>query len=458
MFKAYFPISISISAVILLIIALRPVLNRQFTAKCRYAVWIITVVMLIIPFKPNFPHRIELDISVGNIPARTEAAYMSETRVQKLDLPVQQEKTANTGIIADTIYLTGAAVFMLYNIIGYALFCRKIKPFCTEIEGCKSRPRIMRCKVIKSPILTGFFKPRILLPEGLADIDFALKHELVHYKRGDLWINLLFITANALHWFNPAVYLMRFAAKRDMEYSCDEAVIKNFDTDMKKAYSLSILHCASDIETTLATCFRPDKENLRQRISNILSSNHRRNGAAVFIAAAICLLLCTGLVGCADKPSADARVNILSGQSVPVIWFDEGSNEAYDTVKKVYKPVSILYNGEEQLETPDKSIVFYNERLGLFHACIRAVTIGNISVSVQPYGTPKNPGDVPYSDIIRNENGYYGQFVYNACENSSGRKRVKYEPFYAQVTFDGSGYITLHSDDGKYIIRLFETE
>ena len=58
-------------------------------------------------------------------------------------------------------------------------------------------------------MMTGFVKPRILLPDAdftTDELRLILKHELVHYKRRDLWYKGLVLAANAIHWFNPAVY------------------------------------------------------------------------------------------------------------------------------------------------------------------------------------------------------------------------------------------------------------
>ncbi|WP_243626520.1 M56 family metallopeptidase, partial [Candidatus Cryosericum septentrionale] len=68
-----------------------------------------------------------------------------------------------------------------------------------------------------------------------------LKHELVHYKRGDIWYKLLMICANAVHWFNPLVYLVVTASNQDLEMSSDSAVIQNADAVFRKRYSEAIL-------------------------------------------------------------------------------------------------------------------------------------------------------------------------------------------------------------------------
>ena len=76
------------------------------------------------------------------------------------------------------------------------------------------------CRKIHSPMITGLFRPTLLLPHEdyeKADLEVILKHELIHFRRNDLWFKLLLILANALHWFNPFIYVMVREANRDIE-------------------------------------------------------------------------------------------------------------------------------------------------------------------------------------------------------------------------------------------------
>lgn len=77
-------------------------------------------------------------------------------------------------------------------------------------------------------MLVGFFHPAILLPPvkfAGDELSLILKHELIHFKRHDLWYKALILEATALHWFNPVVYLMAKAAAVQCEISCDALVL-----------------------------------------------------------------------------------------------------------------------------------------------------------------------------------------------------------------------------------------
>ena len=98
--------------------------------------------------------------------------------------------------------------------------------------------KVRICRKIISPMITGLFRPTLLLPHeeyANTDLTVILHHELVHYRRNDLWFKLLLIFANALHWFNPLIYIMVREANKDIEISCDEEVLKGADLQVQKA-------------------------------------------------------------------------------------------------------------------------------------------------------------------------------------------------------------------------------
>lgn len=328
MLKTYIEISMGVSAVILINLLLTPVFSKRYSARWRYAVWILCAFLLLIPYRPD--PRVKID--VPDIHSNQTADYNTGIQTESLlsenitaadstaavPLDSVRESTAlpdtakiekvNLYTILTAVWLFGASAFMLYYIIGYILFRRRIKPWLRPAhpDGYSAKPRLVQCALIKSPVLTGFVRPMIILPKTdytNDELDMILKHELTHYRRGDLWLKLLFIVSNAVHWFNPLVYILRRAANRDMEYSCDERVVRNTDISFRRGYSMTILRCASGgMRTTLSTYFSEDKKNLKNRFSNILSSRKKR-GLAICALLAVLAVVCAGIFGFADRDS-----------------------------------------------------------------------------------------------------------------------------------------------------------
>jgi beta-lactamase regulating signal transducer with metallopeptidase domain len=262
MLKNIFAISISMSAVILLLLIVSPLLNKRYSARWRYFVWLILAIRLIIPV------RIELPEAPVNISVPNQTVVFRQEGVPVMIMDDSYTYKGNTSpVSADyapvvtlqellaIVWGTGAVVFFLYHIINYIIFKRKIKPYCKKANigvlddvlkdmKLKVKPQLLECSKIASPMMIGFLKPMILLPGNdysNNELYVVIKHELTHIRRGDIWYKLLLITANSINWFNPLVYLMVKAANRDLEYSCDDVVVKNSDMNFRKEYSLAIL-------------------------------------------------------------------------------------------------------------------------------------------------------------------------------------------------------------------------
>ncbi|HPC99964.1 MAG TPA: M56 family metallopeptidase [Acetivibrio sp.] len=262
MLKNIFAISLSMSAVILLLLIVSPLLNKRYSAKWRYFIWLIIAIRLIIPV------RIELPEAPVNISVPNQTVVFRQEGVPIMVTDDSYTHKANTSpVSADyapvitlqellaVVWGTGAVGFFLYHIINYIIFKKKIKPYCKKVNievlddvlkdmKLKVKPQLIECSKIASPMMIGFLKPMILLPDNdysNNELYVVLKHELTHIRRGDIWYKLLLIAANSIHWFNPLVYLMVKPANRDLEYSCDDVVVKNSDMNFRKEYSLTIL-------------------------------------------------------------------------------------------------------------------------------------------------------------------------------------------------------------------------
>ena len=135
----------------------------------------------------------------------------------------------------------------------------------------KAESNIYFADNITSPFVYGVLKPRIYIPSAMADmpLDSIIRHEQTHIRRGDHIVKPLALAVAVLHWFNPLVWLAFRLMCRDMEMSCDEAVIKN-STD-KKEYSLRLLSCAVEKHTSPARAVLFGETDAESRIKNVLS-------------------------------------------------------------------------------------------------------------------------------------------------------------------------------------------
>ncbi|ASR43246.1 hypothetical protein BEN78_07515 [Xanthomonas citri pv. mangiferaeindicae] len=98
-----------------------------------------------------------------------------------------------------------------------------------EAHGLRRVPTLRISARIASPQLVGALRPTLLLPEQTAldsdELDMALTHELVHLRRGDLWLGWVPTLARHLLFFHPLVHLAVREYGIAREAACDAAVV-----------------------------------------------------------------------------------------------------------------------------------------------------------------------------------------------------------------------------------------
>lgn len=267
-------ITLSMSMVIVAVLFLSPVIEKRYSARWRYFVWLIIAIRLVIPFNVTLPeapinvHTPMANVYVGINSNTTEFPQVDVKEemprpnddISEENSVVLQESTNNKNKvplidIVENIWMAGAILFIGYHLLNYGLFRKAINKDATVIDiemtkalqkemNIECLPRIITSENVLSPMLIGFIKPLVILPHitySEQELNIILKHELMHYKRHDLWYKLLLIIANGMHWFNPIVYIMVKKANRDLEHACDDDVVKNEELEYRKDYSRIIL-------------------------------------------------------------------------------------------------------------------------------------------------------------------------------------------------------------------------
>ena len=78
-------------------------------------------------------------------------------------------------------------------------------------------------------------------------MDYALLHELIHYRRRDIWLKALAMLTVSVHWFNPVMWLMVRQVDRDIELACDEMALTVLPEEERLAYGETILQAAARV-------------------------------------------------------------------------------------------------------------------------------------------------------------------------------------------------------------------
>jgi len=139
------------------------------------------------------------------------------------------------------IWIAGILGLILHSVLSYSRIRKQTRVAVPLRKG------VYLADDVVSPFVMGFFRPVIYLPGSLDawERTFIIAHERHHIRRGDHIFKFVGFLALTIHWFNPLVWGAFVLASRDMEMSCDEAVIRKYGEDVRADYSASLLNLAT---------------------------------------------------------------------------------------------------------------------------------------------------------------------------------------------------------------------
>ncbi len=169
--------------------------------------------------------------------------------------------------ISFAVWLGGIAVLLLYSGISYLMLRRKVK-VSVRYDG-----NIYLCDNVKTPFILGIVKPKIYLPSDITkeQLSAVTAHEKAHISRLDHVTKPLAFLVMCLHWFNPLVWISYILFCRDIEFACDEKVIKAMENEEKKAYSTTLLSLSMPKKSIAACPLAFGETGVKGRIKSVLS-------------------------------------------------------------------------------------------------------------------------------------------------------------------------------------------
>ncbi|MBQ1213007.1 MAG: hypothetical protein IIX69_06260 [Clostridia bacterium] len=235
---------------------------------------------------------------ITNPPLATDPIAAPEvTDAPNTDMPaapvVSEVNTALTlWRAACAVWATGVIAMLCYLAYSFAATKRAVEHSYKIGEGLYSNG------YIDTPFVFGYIKPRIYVPLGLDDKEFAyvVAHEKTHIKRCDHIIKAAASLILCVHWFNPFAWLAFKLMTVDMELSCDERAINTYDLDVRKDYARALLNMSVvSKKVPFHGMLSFGESSIKSRIKGILRMKKPAAWAcvlavAVTITAAVCLL------------------------------------------------------------------------------------------------------------------------------------------------------------------------
>ena len=310
-----FNMSLTASVVICIVLVLRLIL-KKVPKVVSYALWSVVLFRLLCPIS------IESDFSFFNLldtPTKDSGTVSSvieyipenivHTEYPSVTMPIPgisnvinealpqgQEQLVADPLEAPTsfatyIWMIGILVMVIYSIVSY------IRLHQTLLSSVKLHDNIFLADSISSPFVMGLIRPKIYLPSSLSEKerDYIILHEQHHIRRGDHVVKLLSFIALCLHWFNPLVWVAFIQSGKDMEMSCDEAVLRKLGEDIRVDYSASLISLATGRRIIAGAPLAFGEGDTEGRVKNI--AKWKKPAVWVIVTAVIvCIVLAVCLI------------------------------------------------------------------------------------------------------------------------------------------------------------------
>ena len=189
---------------------------------------------------------------------------------------------------------------------------------CAELDIAHKLP-LQSMAGIYSPALTVSLKPMILLPANITDtlseaqLAYALRHELMHYRRRDHLLALLLLLLTCVYWFNPVVWLMKRELMKDMETACDSAVTARLNGAERREYAMTLLALFSQpcrANSVLGMALSSAEKDAERRVRGVFGAHRSKVPVKILAALLSALLLaCCFTTACQPTPYQSPVVN-----------------------------------------------------------------------------------------------------------------------------------------------------
>ncbi|MUT64716.1 M23/M56 family metallopeptidase [Paenibacillus sp. NEAU-GSW1] len=372
--------------VLLLLIRL---LRGKLTSGWRYALWMLLIAKLILPWMPGdlekelhwlrFPEKVEVhmpivdqwDISMSSANKEAQSqAFQSGELVNAANKWPQQEAGNKMFLqLAAWVWLIGVAAVVVSIGSSYlaALFATRVH---VEVQvpshvqslylhvrsqmGIRRSIALRLTDSVNTPTLFGLFRPTVLIPMHLAgrldesDWECIFRHELTHFKRRDVIVNTAFALLAALHWFNPAIWYALHRLRIDQEEACDASVLTR--AELKESYASCIVKVleisVSRRQASAGVGFSGYKNQMARRITMIKDFKPAKSrisilGLTIIVIAALLLL-----------PSAFAAGKEETGNSNEVPPSEQASSAPQVLEKPTSEPLSFSMPAAGKVTVP----------------------------------------------------------------------------------------------------------
>lgn len=353
-------------------------------------------------------------------------------------------------MIVEIIWLTGILALCLYSILtGFRL---KLRLACS----IKLQEHIYLADHIDTPFILGIIHPCIYLPSNIQNhqMKYAIAHEQIHIRRKDHLIKSLAFAITCLHWFNPLVWIAFTFMNRDMEMSCDEAVLKNMEEGCRQEYAAALLEMTAGRTMLTGIWLAFGKGRTKERIVNIMK--YKKPLTFVIVLAMIAMIALTA--GLLSNPKSDNTSGSKNLQSQEAdnqetnhqkLQNQETENQNGQNQETENQADSLLYSGRYGMEVKESSLNPIGAEILIHNNSDEVIEYGDDFHLCQLHEESNVWLDTPY--VI--ENWAFHQIAYAIEPGQTAEVKIDWEWIYGQLpagTYLLTKTINIPDQDGTW--------
>lgn len=346
-----FKLNVLAALLIVLVFGVSRFLSKKYSVWWRSWIWLAVSLILLVPVQiPDYWNVIHIQIP-QQVTEERVPAVREEVRVQgqeaagetlptenslaaseSTDLPKNTSQFREQGIQMLSVYqmlavvwLAAAALYGLYKLLGSYIVQRELKRWSMPVPDkslemnyqklCRKMkvshpPKLWMNAKVTTPLLTGLLRPRIYLPSDRytwKELELLLSHELSHYRHHDLWYKLILQLVCIVYWFNPLLHWMRREADQDLEFLCDERIMKDGAHEERMQYNYLLAQTAAQRRNFygLSTGFNGSLADLKKRMVNIMRAGNLKKGKFITFCFLAVFVFMNVMTGCSEKEPED---------------------------------------------------------------------------------------------------------------------------------------------------------
>ncbi|MDP2561142.1 TonB family protein [Psychrobium sp. 1_MG-2023] len=285
--------------------------SRYLGGKLTYLLWLALPISLIIY---NLPQHLVVPSSL------TISHYVITMNEQVILL--------SSLISWSEVWIIGVVLTLFFSVYSkeHRLIIHSLRPIDSQsLPGdIPSELTVFTSKRVSSPVLTGIFNCKMILPAdyqqlySTQQLRLIIEHELCHYARRDNLCNFVAVAFLSCCWFNPIAWLGYKGFRRSQEMACDSQVLASHGNEQRIAYAKALLFCAEHHRYKLSIHSNYAQKNTMFERINLLKDYKLVNRRAQLIAVVTTSLVLSGVAVAAALPEPPASM-IKVEQAQPTV-------------------------------------------------------------------------------------------------------------------------------------------